>query len=146
MVVAVLKSALKRGDVKRKPKRSVVFGERSRTIAVQSSDYAAKKPEDGYVMKNTREPRQYPEFTEEEKAQALQDAQEMAKKSEEDDDARGCLWLLHYKFRYNADYLHTYYNQTCQEASREEQKGDWRPSPCASEVDDQSDAEMPDEK
>ena len=124
-----------------KPKKRIRFGERHRTFRVASTDYPGKKPEYGYIMSNTRKPRQWPEKTEEEKAKAAKDSREMAKACEEDGDAMGCVFLLHYKYRHNSDYLYTYYNPTCCETRREDHTGDWRsppvtPCPSDTEVDD----------
>ena len=143
----ITKSALKRGDStpKREPKRQVVFGQRVRTFRVACTYYPAKRPEEGYIMNNSQEPRRWPEKTEEEKAKATSDALAMAKECEEDGDAVGCLYLLHYKYRQNSHYLHTYFNETSREARREDATGDWRALPCPSETDVESDNEMPGE-
>ena len=148
MVVAVSTSALRRKGAPSKPKRSVVFGKRPRTFCVPSGHYPTPLVSCAYSNHRggSKGPVQLPQHSEEELAKALADAQEVAKECEAEDEARGCLWLLHYKFSNNTDHMRTYYNPTCHEARREEQKGDWRPSPCASEVDDESNAEMPDEK
>jgi len=127
----ITKSALKRGastpKPKPKPKRQVFFGQRVRTFRVPSSDYHAKKPEHGYIMSGSQIPRRWPEKTEEEKAEAIRKAREVATDVAEDEDvAVACLSLLFYKYRQNSHYLNTYYIETCSDAQREDRTGDWR--------------------
>jgi hypothetical protein len=147
----ICKSALKRGDAapKPKPKRQVLFGRRTRTFRVPSSDYPAKKPTHGYIMSGSQIPRRWPEKTEEEKAEAIRKAREVATDVAEDEDvAMACLSLLYYKYRQNSHYLHTYFNETSREARREDATGDWRSppvTPCPSDTDVDSDNEMPGE-
>ena len=126
-----------------KSKKRVSFGARHRTFRVASTDYPGKKPECGYIMSNTRKPRQWPEKTEEEKVKAAQDAHMMAKECEEDGDSIGCIFLLHYKYKHNSHYLHNYYNPTCRETRREDETGDWRD---LADTDVDSDNEMPGEE
>ena len=146
----ITKSALKRGDsaANPKPKRQVLFGQRARTFRVPSSDYnvpAASRPYDNH-RGGSQIPRRWPEKTEEEKAEAMRQAREVAKDVVRDDDvAVACLSLLYYKYRQNSHYLHTYFNETSREAYREDATGDWRLPPCPSDTDVESDNEMPGE-
>ena len=128
-----------------KPKKRISFGERHRTFRVTSSDYPAKKPHHGYIMSGSVIPswRRWPEKTQEEKIKAAQDAHQMAKECEEDGEAMGCVFLLHYKYRHNSHYLHNYYNPTCRETRREDQTGNWRD---LADTDVDSDNEMPGEE
>lgn len=123
--------------------KRVVFSKRSRTYRVTKTYYPAKKPkEDGYPTSKSIRPRKSPEKTKKEKQKARRDASDAAKGCKEDDRAIACLKLLG-KWRRSEKHM-AIYNQTSNEARREDQTGNWRiPSDEETEID--SSDEMPGE-